>query len=1400
MKNIFQVLLISMLSLGIMTPSWAEQVPEHLLKKKSRKLKASTAGCSAGAAYQFLDINNIRARINTGGDMWWDLGAGVGAQYYIPGNTTKTSLFSGSLWIGGLDVNDQLKLAALRYRQVGNDYWPGPLTIDGTAAVDAETCAAYDKFFKITREQVDEFISWYSSSNQSEEYPDYSIPSAILEWPAHGDVTKNQSYYLAPYFDNNDDGYYDPNDGDYPYYDIDNSLCPINYANIPNWKPTPTPETVEGITSGGILSDQVIKGDETLWWVFNDKGNFHSETQGASIGLEIRAQAFAFATNDEINNMTFYSYEIINRSTFRLRETYFSPWTDTDLGEAWDDYVGCDVERGMGYCYNGEDPDGNGEIEAYGAQPPAIGVDFFQGPYMDPDQTDNPKTTIYIDPNGDTIYKPVVGPAINGVNFGNGIIDDERFGMRRFVYHNNGGADYMTDPEIAPEYYNYLRGIWKDGTKMKYGGNAHESAGAVGPDCDFMFPGDSDPLNWGTGGQPPNGGFNQNGLYWTEETAGNNPSDRRFMQSAGPFTLEPGATNYITVGIPWARAISGGPWASVELLRQVDDKCQSLFDNCFKVLDGPDAPDLSIAELGNRLILTLSNRTNSNNYNESYAEYDPNIQSPDSLQGSARWDSIYRFEGYQIYQLADASVGVESLSDPDQARLVAQFDKKNGISQIVNYDYSSTLNANVPVLEVSGGDNGISHTFEITEDAFAEGGNSDLVNFQQYYYMAVAYAYNNYKQYSQFNADQLDGQKKPYLAGRRNIKRYTGIPHPPVDGLVQASDYGDAPAITRIQGQGNGGMYLEFDPETVQEILSKKPADTIDNTYGSADYPIAYKAKYQKGFGPVNIKVIDPLSVKSDDFILRIDSVYSTDTRDNITVATWELSNVSGSMKPIHSDTTINLRYEQVISDLGISINWEQVAEPGDSLADNNGLLGSQISYPDSSNQWLSGISDLSTPGSAFNWIRSGTYKDDQNVAFNDWNMSPDPADPWDAGEYYEKVISGTWAPYGMVAHSEQSDYGPAWKTLSKIVAQLRFTNSIDVVFTPDKSLWTRCPVIEMCYYPELAQGGAERFDLRKSPSIDKDGNFAEEGSGPSTNPDDANYISDHGMGWFPGYVLNLETGERLNIMYGENSYYAENNGRDMQFNPTNIWATPQNPAVFGGMHFVYIMGHREKQVTNQQGNIYEFASSAYDAGASLMGGLDVDPITGLINKRMVYGSAMWVGMPVPAFGSEDNWLSQEATISMRVMKPYRKYYSVELDSIAKLTDNVNDNNPMYQFSTNGLEPTYTEIKKEEDLDMIGVVPNPYYGYSSYESNPLDNEVKIINLPEKCTVSIFAMNGTLIRQYTKDEPVNYIDWDLKNFAGIPISGGAYLIHVATDNDERIVKWFGTMRPVDLNTF
>ncbi|MCK9290144.1 MAG: T9SS type A sorting domain-containing protein [Bacteroidales bacterium] len=1442
MKHFIRSLFVTTALLMVISQSWARELQDTDGHKSSYPLKQTSAGCAPAAGFEWLDINNARVRINTGGDMWWDLVGGTGAKYFIPKSGSATSMFSAALWIGGLDINNQLKLAALRYRQVGNDYWTGPLTVDGTAAIDEATCAEFDRHWKMTREMVDEFLG-HTDPITGAFIPDeeYNIPKEILDWPAHGDVSKQQSFYLAPFYDVDGDGEYNPYAGDYPYYDIDNSLCGTK---------TPTmDESVEGVIWGSVLADQVIKGDQTIWWVFNDKGNFHTETNGAAIGLEIRAQAFAFATNDEINNMTFYSYEIINRSTFELTNTFFSQWVDPDLGYAWDDFVGCDVQRGLGYCYNGKDFDGSGEPESYGAQPPAIGVDFFQGPYMDPLPYDRPKYRFSVDPvTGDTIQEQLCDESINGINFGDGIPGNERFGMRRFLFHNNTSSP-MGDPRTAPEYYNVLRGKWRYGEPMSYGGNAFPGdPGVVGPECDFMFPGDTDPCNWGTGGMPPNGGYNQDGYYWTEETGNNgqpnDPNDRRFLHSAGPFTLKPGAVNYITVGIPWARASSGGAKASVDLLRVVDDKCQALFDNCFKVIDGPNAPDLSFQELDRELIVYISNSPSSNNFGESYEEHDPNIIQPHpnpSFEGE-RSDSIYRFEGYQIFQLKDPTVGVENIKDPALVRLVAQFDKKNGVGKIVNYYFDESIGATVPVVEVRGGDNGIQHSFRITQDAFATG-DVRLVNHKQYYYVALAYAFNEYMPYSDSPTEVagLFGQKIPYLAGRKNIKTYTAIPHKTVNGTVFRSNFGDQPEITRIAGHGNGGMNLDLTEKTIDEIMNKPPAGP-DNRLGDPDYPIAYNPVYKKNAGPLNVKIIDPLNVVGTDYefwldTLRYVKIYNVSGEPEIRgdtaskhISKWVLKDLTTG-EIYHSDTTTLANDEQLFLDRGISVQVNQPYKPGPYrvgnnkdnkmmyrvLAANNGLIESTIHYADSSRRWLGGIADNDEPGSPLNWIRSGTYKSQEDSKDDDWQMSTDPERPWDPSEYYEKIIGGTWAPYALVSYGNnfgqggvQSQVGPAYSEDSK--ANSRFDNltSVDIVLTPDKSKWTRSPVLEMQIDRTLAEGNAYRLGLRRSPSVDKEGNSASAMDlEPSNNPSDPHYIGSYGMGWFPGYAINIETGERLNIMFGEDSYASAQNGRDMLFNPPaldpdipqeldpNVFSLVSRRPVFAGQHYVYIMRHDRFRFDMLD---MEFYSPAYDAGQMAFHMLDTLFQTQFpYVTSFFYSQIMYVGMPTAVKGQE--WLSNEVKIRIRVSKPYSRHHA--LIPLETNYDELTENNgyPKYSFSTKDMAAEQRNPDKlDTDLDLITVVPNPYYAYSAYERNPLDNRIKIANLPEKCTITIYNISGTKIRQFKKDEPKTSIDWDLKNFAGVPIASGVYIIHVKSDEGERVVKWFGTLRPIDLNTF
>jgi hypothetical protein len=1449
MKNIFHFLLLSLGFLVIFEVASARENPQSG-KKDDNIIKQTAAGCAAGSQYKYLDINNVRTLCYSYGNGWFlEI-----AEYEIPKGSGKTSMFSFSLWIGGIDLNNNLKLCAYRYGQgpttssphTKNDFYPGPLKIDGTASVDEATCAKYDQLFEVTRAEVEAFLAWQENKA---EYPDYTIPPDILNYPAKGDRADGYSYYLAPFYDVNNDGIYNPQDGDYPYYDFANALCQkflkpgqkVQRARISNGGPDDTL---------GILVDQVLKGDQTLWSVYNDKGNVHTETQGDPIGMEIRAQYFAFSTNDEINDMTFYSYEIINRSTYTLTNTYFSQWVDPDLGYYADDYVGCDVGRGLGYDYNGYDVDGNGQPQAYGAHPPAVGVDFFQGPYLDPDGCDNPAFTgssllgpsfhgdcsivgqdgttqrmAYGPNNADTGNFLVRAEAINGVNFGDGIIDNERYGMRRFVYHNNFGVpDYMTDPLYAPQYYNFLRGIWKDGQPMTYGGNAHPPT-SYGPPCDFMFPELSDVCNWGTGGYPVSP------KLWTEVTAGNPPGDRRFMQSAGPFTLRPGACNYITVGIPWARA-NGTAWESVELLKIVDDKAQNLFNNCFAVLNGPDAPDLTIQELDKELIIYITNRKFNdagNNYEEKYAEFDPNIPNPDSLPHNKRNDSLYRFQGYQIFQLQNSTVDASDLYDDTKARLVAQCDIQDGVSKLVNWTFDADLNGNAGQVMVDGADKGIQHKFVITTDQFPLTTSSALINHKQYYFMAVAYGYNQYKPYQPDSIDK--GQATPYLQGRNNIQRYTAIPHIPI-GDQMNSTVGNGPIITRIQGQGNGGMTIEFSDKTIAEILAKPMADSVTNVYGSPDYPISYHPEYQVSAGPLNIQVVDPLNVASGNYIVKFDSLVAGPSNSpfinsNIKFSHWKLYDES-SGNTYTSDTTIIYPYEQLFLNLGLSLTISQVPFPGDtnsagSRYTGNGLLSAPAAiYADSTRIWLGGVPDIDSPTSDQYWIRSGTYNGGGDPNLYSWNMKTSSTyNPWDPNEDYTKIQGGTWAPYCLVVSADQESgtnqvtglpypkIAPAVTTASKTRSTMDRLASVNIVITPDQTKWTRSPVIEMCPDSKLSEGGASKFSLRRHPSVNIDGDTGIVNNNPIYN---SNFISPTGMGWFPGYAIDLETGERLNIMFGENSWLLSDNGRDMLWNPSTRLYDDGGEPVFGGMHYVYIMG--SLRTTVKQGpETFSLDFPAYDGGAYLVSHLSLTPPQ--IWQAYGFGSCLYVGMPLALTGKE--WLSNEVTIKIRIAKPYNRYFAGSLP--ASYSDTAENNCwPEYSFNTSTIATSkQNPTVLSSDLDLINVVPNPYYGYDDYEQNQLDNRIKIVNLPLHCTITIFDMSGVMIRQFVVDksgisEPrgstadlntdaKTSIDWDLKNFAGIPISGGMYLIDVKADGiGERTVKWFGIMRPVDLNSY
>ena len=313
--------------------------------------------CTASKTQLIFQPNQVRCLVGQVGYIFPN--DDTSARFQVPYQRVNSpaTIFSSGFWIGGKDAFGNLKVSAATYfnQTASNaDYWAGPL--DSAGLTRAADCSKWNKIWSVTRADILAHLADIRDGRIDQ--PN----TAVLGWPAVGNPYFRQyngfdlptfNKVLAPFFDANQDGKYNPLMGDYP--------LPENVSNT-------------------LIPTQIT------WCLFNDYGNAHTTTSRAiPLQAEIHVTTWGFdCTNNRLFNRTvFTAHKVINRSRVNIDSVSMGILTDFDIGCYTDDAVGCNPLTNTFYGYNAAllEPDScSFGIRTYPKSPPAEAVTFLNRP------------------------------------------------------------------------------------------------------------------------------------------------------------------------------------------------------------------------------------------------------------------------------------------------------------------------------------------------------------------------------------------------------------------------------------------------------------------------------------------------------------------------------------------------------------------------------------------------------------------------------------------------------------------------------------------------------------------------------------------------------------------------------------------------------------------------------------------------------------------------------------------------------------------------------------------------------------------------------------------------------------------------------------------------------------
>jgi hypothetical protein len=1168
--------------------------------------------CQSGRAERDLDINNVLARMFNTGSLFFGNTTVAGDGYLVPQASGNSPIFASGIWIGG-EVDGDFRIAGSTYDRF--EFWPGPLNDDGTLPNPAD-CGDFDRIYKVSRTDIRNFEGGQPPASDLAAWP-AELGAPVIAAPGNGidDDGDGLIDEGTDGIDNDEDGFIDERD------EQERVVPEVRQAaGLPIYD-----------LAGGDRPE--IIGDQALWWVMNDVGNTHDKNLTPPIGIEVQVLAWSFARADVLNDVTFYRYTVIKKSPGTLESTFFSIFSDPDLGDAADDYIGVDTTLSLAYVYNGTESDA-----VYGI-PPATGYDFFQGPIVDAD--------------------------------GDGEVDDT-LGITRFNYFSNIGDGPTSDPAGGEDQWNYMQGLWRDGTPMTEGGDGYQTDGPV---TLFAFPGD--PVI---------------GAPWSEVNEGNAPGDRRFLVTTGPFDLSQGDSQDIVYGIVFAQGSS--QFDSITQLRSADRVAQTAFDIDFELASAPPAPPrcspgssnpqlqpgsgncFEAVETDQSAALVWGYPTNSSNYLGRYEELDR------LLAGTGVPDTTYNFEAFNIYRYPTSNFS------NDDRELIATFDVENEVTTVVDTAFSAEVGQPIAFIDAAtllAEDTGIRYSLDLSQ--------LGLTNYQDYYFGITAYAY------SEFSVPKVIESSATTITVRpSNLTAANG-------GSVAPATIGQVINAERVGGIGEG---------TFQ-------ARVVDPTQITG---ASYTVEVVEVGGGTSFR------------ILRDDEVVF-DGEDVFEMVETSVSGEGVLVMPGDQRLVIDgLEFFQVEPSTVVPAEFDEDATEEGIAAGGAGII--ETSFPNA--EVCSAGSD--DTGCVFeDYLGGNTVWQSPNSAGTYTVTNPDN----ELGDLEQFIPAAVPEDY-EIRFTEECANGGCLGVYSTALPR-----NNDLITSVPFEIWN----------VGNARNDFAEDDIRMIPVL-----RALDGEDPTAQ-------------WSDTFPAEQE------VIVGEDTLLLPVTQRVLGMMPDRpdgyeLFAAAAEG--FGGAGGTYLPEEDGDTQVDTLANGQECRRQNYyvdfcyrDANI-----LAVVPLGGL--DGLMFSDLDQDGFTPPA-GTTVRFITAPKP-DLAPPSPFQE-----------VGDRVVFDTAPIQFQTGVQEAA------EEALDLIGIVPNPYMGVSAYETDNLDRVVRFINLPERATISIYTVAGTLIRTLQKEGPSRSLDWDLNTHNQLPVASGMYLIHVDVPGvGEKVLKFGVVNRKTRITVF